>query len=126
MNFNETIKPKRSIGALRKANKTKLKSPDLAGQLKLQRHTAAAIVKQFADDHVTEVVRNIAGWKNHDHIGPLLNRRTVLHKRVYFHHRPFHKKLFLIRSDSQDRKVRAAARTSWPKRVASGRRPARS
>jgi hypothetical protein len=72
MNFNELIKPKRSIGALRKAKKTKPKSPDLTGQLKLQRHTASAIVKQFDDDHLTEVVCNIAGWRNHDHVGAYL------------------------------------------------------
>ena len=72
MNFNAEIKPKRSLGALRKANKTKPKSPDLTGQLRLQRHTAAAIVKQFDDDHVTEVACNVAGWKNHDHVGAYL------------------------------------------------------
>jgi hypothetical protein len=72
MNFNELIKPKRSIGALRKGKKTKPKSPDLTGQLKLQRHTASAIVKQFDDDHLTEVVCNIAGWRNHDHVGAYL------------------------------------------------------
>ncbi len=72
MNFNEGIGPKRSIGALRKANKKKPKSPDLIGQLKLQRHTAAAIVKQFGDDQIDEVVCNIAGWRNHDHTGAYL------------------------------------------------------
>jgi hypothetical protein len=72
MNFNEVIKPKRSLGALRKANKTKPKSPDLTGQLKLQRHTASAIVEQFSRDHLEEVVCNIAGWKNQDHGGPYL------------------------------------------------------
>jgi hypothetical protein len=72
MNFNEVIKPKMSLGALRKSNKTKPRSPDLTGQLRLQRHTAATIVRQFDDDHVTEVVCNIAGWKNHDHVGAYL------------------------------------------------------
>lgn len=72
MTFNDVIKSKRSIGALRKANKTKPRSPDLTGQLRLQRHTASAIVKQFGDEHVEEVVCNIAGWKNHDHCGAYL------------------------------------------------------
>ena len=36
MHFSETVKPKRSLGALRKANKTKPKSPDLIGQMRLQ------------------------------------------------------------------------------------------
>lgn len=72
MQFDETIKPKRSLGALRKANKTKPKSPDLTGQLKLQRHTAAAIVEQFSSNHFEEVVCNIAGWRNQDHSGSYL------------------------------------------------------
>jgi len=72
MHLNETIKPKRSLGALRKANKTKPKSPDLVGQMRLQRHTAAAIVKQFSEDGGDEVVCNIAAWRNQDHIGSYL------------------------------------------------------
>jgi len=71
MDFNEVIKPKRSLGALRKATKSKPKSPDLTGQLRLQRHTVSAIVKQFAEEQ-QEVVCNIAGWKNHDHGGAYL------------------------------------------------------
>ena len=57
---------------MRKANKTKPKSPDLTGQMKLQRHTAAAIVDQFSHDAIEEVVCNIAGWKNQDYKGPYL------------------------------------------------------
>ena len=72
MQINELPKQKRSLGALRKANKTKPKSPDLTGQLKLQRHTAAALVEQFSHNHVQEVVCNIAGWKNQDHNGSYL------------------------------------------------------
>jgi hypothetical protein len=49
----------------------KPKSPDLTGQMKLQRHTAAA-VEQFSHDDIEEVVCNIAGWKNQDHNGPYL------------------------------------------------------
>jgi hypothetical protein len=72
MNFNEVIKPKRSLGALRKATKTKPRSPDLTGQFKLQRHTAAALVEQFSHDDIEEVVCNVAGWKNQDYSGPYL------------------------------------------------------
>jgi hypothetical protein len=72
MQFDETTKPKRSLGALRKANKTKPKSPDLTGQMRLQRHTAEALVKQFSEDGGAEVVRNIAGWRNQDHSGSYL------------------------------------------------------
>ena len=72
MYLDKPIKQKLSLGALRKANKTKPKSPDLTGQMKLQRHTAAAIVEQFSHDNIEEVVCNIAGWKNQDHNGPYL------------------------------------------------------
>ena len=73
MQLDKTIKQKRSLGALRKADKTKPRSPDLTGQMKLQRHTAAAIVEQFSRDDIDEVVCNIAGWKNQDYKGPYLS-----------------------------------------------------
>jgi hypothetical protein len=69
MYIDKPVKQKRSLGALRKANKTKPKSPDLTGQFKLQRHTAAAIVEQFSHDDADEVVCNIAGWRNEDYNG---------------------------------------------------------
>ena len=73
MQLDKTIKQKRTLGALRKANKTKPRSPDLTGQMKLQRHTAAAIVDQFGHDDIEEVVCNIAAWKNQDYKGPYLS-----------------------------------------------------
>jgi hypothetical protein len=73
MQLDKTVKQKRSLGALRKANKTKPRSPDLTGQMKLQRHTAAAIVDQFSHEDIEEVVCNIAGWKNQDYKGPYLS-----------------------------------------------------
>jgi hypothetical protein len=72
MYLDKPVKQKRSLGSLRNANKTKPKSPDLTGQFKLQRHTAAAIVDQFDHDKVEEIVCNIAGWKNQDYSGPYL------------------------------------------------------
>ena len=72
MQLDKTIKQKRSLGALRKANKTKPKSPDLTGQMNLQRHTAAAIVEQFSHNGIEEVVCNIAGWRNQDYNGSYL------------------------------------------------------
>ena len=72
MYIDKPVKQKLSLGALRKANKTKPKSPDLTGQMKLQRHTAAAIVEQFSGEQVEEVVCNIAGWRNQDHNGSYL------------------------------------------------------
>ena len=72
MQISKVPEQKRSLGALRRANKTKPRSPDLTGQLKLQRHTAAAIVEQFNQDQIQEVVCNIAGWKNQDNSGSYL------------------------------------------------------
>ena len=72
MYLDKPGKQKRSLGALRKANKTKPKSTDLTGQMKLQRHTAAAIVEQFSRDDIEEVVCNIAGWRNQDYNGSYL------------------------------------------------------
>jgi hypothetical protein len=72
MNYNETIKSKKSLGMLRKANKTKPRSPDLMGQMRLQRHTTAALVKEFEDSAVDEIVCNIAAWRNQDHVGSYL------------------------------------------------------
>ena len=69
MHIDKPIKQKRSLGALRKANKTKPKSPDLTGQMKLQRHTAAAIVEQFSHDDIEEVICNLAEWRNQDYTG---------------------------------------------------------
>jgi hypothetical protein len=72
MYLDKTVKQKRSLGSLRKATKTKPKSPDLTGQMKLQRHTAAAILEQFSRDDIEQVVCNIAGWKNQDYSGSYL------------------------------------------------------
>jgi hypothetical protein len=72
MDLDEAFTKKRSLGALRKAQKKKPRSPDLTGQLQLQRHTAAAIVKEFAESDADEVVCNLAGWKNDGYRGPYL------------------------------------------------------
>jgi len=70
--YEEPITPKRSLGALRKNSKTKPKSPDLTGQIKLQRHTIETIAKQFERTESDEVVANLAGWENSDHSGQYL------------------------------------------------------
>jgi hypothetical protein len=73
MNFDEQpITQKRSLGALRKNPKTKPRSPDLTGQIRLQRHTMEVIVKQFRETESEEVVANIAGWSNRDSHGAYL------------------------------------------------------
>jgi hypothetical protein len=67
MTFDQSdLNPKKKgLGALRKATKTKERSPDLTGQLKLQRHTMETFTKQFEDCC-------LAGWSNHDGNGPYL------------------------------------------------------
>jgi hypothetical protein len=65
-------KNKRSIAKLRIAGKTREKSPDMTGTLRLQRHTAVAILKQFEDSDCDEVECNIAGWVNVDRQGKYL------------------------------------------------------
>jgi hypothetical protein len=64
--------PKRSIGKLKKADKTKPRSPDLIGQLRLQRHTLKILSGQFEETGTDEIVCCLAGWKNHDNEGPYL------------------------------------------------------
>jgi hypothetical protein len=66
------IKPKKSLGALRKAHKTKPRSPDATGKLALQRRTLEAIVNEFDETRDDEVICNIAAWKNQDQQGPYL------------------------------------------------------
>ncbi len=59
------IKPKKSLGVLRKAQKTKPQSPDVTGKLILQRHTLRAIVRDLEQTGGNEVTCNIAGWLNY-------------------------------------------------------------
>lgn len=59
----------KSLGALRKANKTKPRSPDLIGHLNLQRHTLRDIVKQAKETGDEEVLCNLAAWRNKDKQG---------------------------------------------------------
>lgn len=55
MTYEERPNHKRSLGALRKVDKTKPRSPDCTGPIKLQRHTRETFVKQFEQ---TEVKRS--------------------------------------------------------------------
>jgi hypothetical protein len=72
MYSEEPIKQKRSLGALRKATKSKPKSPDVQGTMKAQRHTIATLVKQLAETNSDEITCNIAGWFNKDSSGQYL------------------------------------------------------
>ncbi len=71
--WNNETSQKRSLGSLRKANKTKPKSPDCTGPIKLQRHTIETIVKQFEETDADEIIGNLAGWKNQDASGSYLS-----------------------------------------------------
>ena len=73
MIFDESNSAKRSLGSLRRAEKTKDRSPDLTGTLKLQRHTMEAIAKQFKETDAAEVACCIAGWRNEDQNGQYLS-----------------------------------------------------
>jgi hypothetical protein len=74
MIFDESIPARRSLGSLRKSDKTKRRSPDVTGTLKLQRHTMEAIAKQFKEsDAADEIACCIAGWRNEDQNGPYLS-----------------------------------------------------
>ncbi len=73
MTFDEPIPAKRSIGSLRKATKTKDRSPDFTGTMKLQRHTLETIAKQFKETNAEETDCCLAGWRNEDKNGPYLS-----------------------------------------------------
>jgi hypothetical protein len=65
-------KKKKSPGALRKHQKTKLNSPDATGKLYFQRHTLAEICRQFDEVCGDEITCNIAAWRNNDQRRPYL------------------------------------------------------
>ena len=57
MDFDQpTITKKRSLGALRKAEKTKAQSPDMTGLMRLQRHTLETISQQLDETGGDEIV----------------------------------------------------------------------
>lgn len=66
MTFDEPSPAKRSLGSLRKSTKTKDRSPDFTGTLKLQRHTLETIAKQFKETDADEIDCCLAGWRNTD------------------------------------------------------------
>lgn len=60
---------KKSIGALFLNTKTKERSPDMTGQINLQREIVEQIAKGLIDPTRDEVTCNIAAWSNVDKIG---------------------------------------------------------
>jgi hypothetical protein len=69
MNLNQPQKSKRSLGALRRASKTKTLSPDLTGPMKLQRHTFEVLARQFEETDGDELACNLAAWNHTDGTG---------------------------------------------------------
>jgi hypothetical protein len=72
LTLDNQIKRKKSLGAFRKHEKTKPRSPDVTGKLYFQRHTLAEISRQLNEDGGDEIGCNIAGWKNSDQNGQYL------------------------------------------------------
>jgi hypothetical protein len=66
MVFNDPTPAKRSLGFLRPAAKTKDRSPDYVGTLKLQRHTMEAFAQQFKESGASELECCVASWRNID------------------------------------------------------------
>jgi hypothetical protein len=73
MTFDETKSKKQSIGMLKKHQKTKEKSPDLTGQITIQRHTLEVLASQLMATAANEVTCNIAAWHNPGYDGPFLS-----------------------------------------------------
>jgi|SRR6516225_1511963 hypothetical protein len=70
MYFDQTNSTaKKSLGNLRKAQKTKPRSPITTGTMKLQRHTLESIVRQFERSGGDEIEACLAAWENHDQQG---------------------------------------------------------
>jgi hypothetical protein len=73
MAFDEPTPAKRSLGSLRKTEKTKPRSPDFTGKLKLQRLTMDVFAKQFHEQDADEIECCLAGWINSDTNGQFLS-----------------------------------------------------
>jgi hypothetical protein len=63
----------KSLGVLRINNKTKEKSPDLIGTMKIHRSLITVLWKELNNSGGEEVTCNIAAWQYHDKKGALLN-----------------------------------------------------
>lgn len=54
----------KSLGALRIQQKTKPRSPEMTGTIRIQRHTLETIIEQMDDG--AEVTASLAAWKHRD------------------------------------------------------------
>jgi hypothetical protein len=93
MTFDEPTPAKRSLGSLRKATKTKDRSPDFTGTMKLQRHTFETIAKQFQETDAAEIDCCLAGWRNADASGQPYLSVEISPKYVTRRHEPTHSNL---------------------------------
>ena len=71
MTFDETKSKKQSIGTLKKHHKTKSKSPDLSGQMNIQRHMFEILARELTSTRADEITCNIAAWYNRGYDGSL-------------------------------------------------------
>jgi hypothetical protein len=69
MTIDETKSEKQSVGVLKKHQKTKEKSPDLTGQINIQRHTLEVLASQLMATTADEVTCNIAAWNSRGYDG---------------------------------------------------------
>jgi hypothetical protein len=93
MDFEETVTKKKSLGVLRKATKTKDRSPDSTGILKLERHTFDAIAKQFQETDADSIDCCLAAWRNIDGKGESYVTVELSPKYVSRRHEPAHSEL---------------------------------
>ena len=93
MIFDDPIPAKRSLGSLRKTEKTKARSPDCTGTLRLQRHTFETLAKQFQETDATEIDCCIAAWRNTDANGQPYLSVELSPRYVARRHEPAHSDL---------------------------------
>jgi hypothetical protein len=63
----------KSMGTLRLNNKTKDRSPDLIGTVKMNSHLIHVLLEELDETGEDVVDCNIAAWQYRDKDGPLLN-----------------------------------------------------
>jgi hypothetical protein len=66
MVFDQPNPARRSLGSLRKAEKTKDRSPDFTGTMKMQRNTFERVATQFKETDADEKDCCLASWRNVD------------------------------------------------------------
>ena len=67
------INKNHSLGSLSPAKKTKPKSPDCTGKVRLKRDLVLILLKQLEQSQADEVTCNIAGWRKNGVYGPFMS-----------------------------------------------------